>query len=59
MFNFLVTSMPGSWDKGSYEWDKGRILEFTDETTASSLEKLSLPELTAMQGYGRIWTSVG
>lgn len=51
MFNFLVTSMSGAWDKGFYEWDKGRILEFTEKSVASSLEKLASPELTAMQGY--------
>jgi hypothetical protein len=43
--------MSGGWDDGFYEWEKGRILEYTDETTSASLEKLSDPELKAMQSY--------
>lgn len=48
MFNFLVTSQPGGWDKNFYEWEKGRILEYTEKTISDKLEKLSDKELNSM-----------
>lgn len=48
MFNFLVTYQSGGWDKGFCEWDKGRILEYTEKTISDKLEKLSDKELTSM-----------
>ena len=48
MFNFLVTSQPGGWDKSFYEWEKGRILEYTEKTISDKLEKLSDKELNSM-----------
>jgi len=48
MFNFLVTSQPDGWDKSYYEWEKGRILEYTEETISTKLEKLSEKELKLM-----------
>lgn len=41
MFNFLVTFQPDGWAKNYYEWEKGRILEYTEETISNKLEKLS------------------
>lgn len=51
MFNYLVTSHPGAWNLGFYEWDKSRILEFTESAVSSDFEKLGQEELTAMQNY--------
>lgn len=48
MFNFLVTSQPDGWAKNYYEWEKGRILEYTEDTIADKLEKLSEKELKSM-----------
>ncbi len=48
MFNFLVTSQPGRWDQGLYEWEKGRILEYTEKSIADKLERLSSKELELM-----------
>lgn len=48
MFNFLVTSQPDGWDKSFYEWEKGRILEYTESTISNKLEKLSDKELMSM-----------
>lgn len=51
MFNFLVTSRPGGWDQGFYEWEKGRILEYTEKHISDKLEKLSESELRTMMSY--------
>jgi hypothetical protein len=48
MFNFLVTSQAGGWDKRFYEWEKGRILEYTEKAISDKLEKLSDKELNSM-----------
>lgn len=48
MFNFLVTSQPGRWDRRFYEWEKGRILEYTEKFISDKLEKLSDKELDSM-----------
>jgi len=68
MFNFLVTSQPDGWDKNYYEWEKGRILEYTEEKISNKLEKLSekelklmaaLPCLFACEAWNRIAMRVG
>jgi hypothetical protein len=51
MFNFLVTSAVGGWDHGFYEWEKGRILEFTEKSISDRFEKLSEVELKTMTSY--------
>ena len=48
MFNFLVTSIAGRWNQGFYEWEKGRILEYTEKSISDKFEKLSDAELTTM-----------
>jgi hypothetical protein len=48
MFNFLVTSQAEGWDKSFYEWEKGRILEYTEKTISDKLEKLTDKELKSM-----------
>jgi hypothetical protein len=68
MFNFLVTSQPDGWGKDYYEWEKGRILEYTEETISNKLEKLSendlklmaaLPCLFAYEAWNRLAMRVG
>jgi hypothetical protein len=51
MFNFLVTSTPGRWNQGFYEWEKGRILEYTEKRVSDKFEKLSEAELKTMASY--------
>lgn len=51
MFNFLVTSTAGLWNKGFYEWEKGRILEYTEKSISDKFEKLSDAELKTMVSY--------
>lgn len=51
MFNFLVTGVSGAWENRYYEWDKGRILEYTDKIISDALEKLTSVELTSMMSY--------
>jgi hypothetical protein len=51
MFNFLVTGSPGAWDRRFYEWEKGRILEFTAKSIETALEKLSRDDLNTMMSY--------
>lgn len=56
MYNLLVTSQNGAWDKGSYQYDKSRFLEYTNETIASMFSKhidnlKSYPCIFAYEGY--------
>ncbi len=51
MFNFLVTSQIGRWNQGFYEWEKGRILEYTEESISDKFEKLTEAELKTMTSY--------
>lgn len=51
MFNFLVTSTAGRWNQGFYEWEKGRILEYTEKSISDKLENLSDAQLKTMTSY--------
>lgn len=51
MFNYLVTSRAGAWDQGFYEWEKSRILEFTESEVSAKFEKLGQTELRTMKRY--------
>ncbi|WP_295751572.1 FRG domain-containing protein [Undibacterium sp.] len=51
MFNFLVTSTAGRWNQGFYEWEKGRILEYTEKNISDKFEKLSEAALKTMSSY--------
>lgn len=59
MYNFLVTSSIGAWDHGTYEWDKGRILEYTEQSISDALSKLSQSELDTMMLYPCIFAYEG
>jgi hypothetical protein len=60
MYNLLVTALEGAWDSHSYEYDRSRFLEYTNETIAERFESLSsdaieylmsLPCLFAYEGF--------
>lgn len=52
MFNLLVTAMVGAWDeKGSYEYDKSRFLEYTNKSIASPLKDLSESHIENLKSY--------
>lgn len=41
MFNLLVTSHEGAWDKSFYEYDRSRFLEYTNEKIAAIFKVLT------------------
>lgn len=60
MYNLLVTARDGAWDAPSYEYDRSRFLEYTNETIAERFKSLSseaieylmeLPCLFAYEGF--------
>lgn len=51
MFNYLVTSRSGAWNLGFYEWDKSRILEFTESGISLDFEKLGQKEMEVVRNY--------
>ena len=51
MYNLLVTAMEGAWDKGFYEYDKSRFLEYTNEDIASALQGLSESHIEHLKSY--------
>jgi len=48
MFNFLVTYADGAWDKPSYEYPRGRFLEFTGDDIAARFRELKTAQLEAL-----------
>jgi len=51
MFNFLVSGSCDAWDRGFYEWEKGRILEYTQKNIASTFERLNNQDLETMISF--------
>lgn len=51
MYNLLVTAMYGAWDKGFYEYDKSRFLEYTNDDIASVLKELSESHIENLKSY--------
>jgi len=41
MYNLLITSEAGAWNKPSYKFDRSRFLEYTNEEVAEKFEGLS------------------
>ncbi|MYM87304.1 FRG domain-containing protein [Rugamonas sp. FT82W] len=41
MFNFLITSRSGAWDRQFYEYDRSRFLEYTNDEIAEALKDLT------------------
>ncbi len=41
MYHFLVTAQKGAWDKGFYEYDRSRFLEYTSDKIAKAFEVLT------------------
>ncbi|MFM0619829.1 FRG domain-containing protein [Paraburkholderia nemoris] len=48
MFNFLVTSIAGAWDRPGYEYDRGRFLEYTSDEIAARFRELKEPQIKAL-----------
>ncbi|CAE6856240.1 FRG domain-containing protein [Paraburkholderia domus] len=48
MFNFLVTSIKGAWDRPGYEFDRGRFLEYTSDEIAARFRELKEPQIKAL-----------
>ncbi len=48
MFNFLVTSTKGAWDRLGYEYDRGRFLEYTSDEIAASFRELKELQIKAL-----------
>ncbi|MEC4890706.1 MAG: FRG domain-containing protein [Nitrospira sp.] len=59
MYNLLVTSMNGAWDKGFYEFDKSRFLEYTNEDIASALQELSASHIENLKSYPTLFAYEG
>ena len=51
MYNLLVTGADGSWDKGFYEFDKSRYLEFTNEDIAATISDLNSINIEKLLSY--------
>ncbi len=51
MYNLLVTAWEGAWDKGFYEYDKSRFLEYTNGDIASVLNGLSESHIENLKSY--------
>jgi hypothetical protein len=50
MFNFLVTSLDGAWDRPGYEYERSRFLEYTSNEVAASFRELKADQLKALEG---------
>jgi len=49
MYNFFVTSLTGAWDSGGYEYDRGRILEYTRDEVAASFKDFKSSQLEVLK----------
>ncbi|QGX61692.1 FRG domain-containing protein [Alteromonas mediterranea] len=59
MYNLLVTSREGDWDKGHYEFDKSRILEYTNEKIALALKDLTSSNIDKLKSYPTVFAYEG
>lgn len=51
MFNVMVTAQDNAWEEGAYEWDKTRILEYTNDAIKErlgSFDEESLQTLSSL-----------
>lgn len=48
MFNFLVTSADGAWDRSGYEYERSRFLEYTSDEIAVSFRELKAAQINAL-----------
>lgn len=51
MYNLLITSIEGAWDKTSYEYEVGRFLEYTNENISSVLKELNDSHIELLKSY--------
>lgn len=49
MFNFLVTSNDGAWDRPGYEYERSRFLEYTSDDIAASFRELKEAQIKALK----------
>jgi hypothetical protein len=51
MYNLLVSGNSRAWENGSYQYDKSRFLEYTNEDIASGLKGLHGPQIEILKSY--------
>ena len=51
MFNFLITSRLGAWDRGFYEYDRSRFLEYTNDEIADALRDLTVDQKNVIMDW--------
>lgn len=51
MYHFLVTAQPGAWDKGFYEYDRSRFLEYTNDKTAQAFSVLTEKHIESLLSW--------
>lgn len=51
MFNLLVTSQTGAWDRGFYEFDRGRFLEYTNDNISVRFANLTKKRIVDLMSY--------
>ncbi|QLE97781.1 FRG domain-containing protein [Neptunomonas phycophila] len=59
MYNLLVTARDGAWNEESYEFDKSRFLEYTNEDIASALKELSSSHIENLKNYPSLFAYEG
>jgi len=59
MYSLLVTAQEGAWDKGFYEYDRSRFLEYTNEKIASTFQNLTQSHLEKIMEYPCIFAYEG
>jgi FRG domain len=48
MYNFLVTAQEGAWEGSSFQFPRGRFLEFTEDEIAKSFQELQEPQIQTL-----------
>jgi len=51
VFNFLITSRLGAWDRGFYEYDRSRFLEYTNDEIADALRDLTVDQKNVIMDW--------
>ena len=59
MYNLLVTSIDDAWDQLSYEYDRSRFLEYTNNEISVGFEKLTLQNINILKSYPCIFAYEG
>lgn len=51
MYNLLVTAQVGAWDRGFYEYDRSRFLEYTRDDIVADLKSLDGDSIKKLKEY--------